>query len=462
MRNIKTKQSTISHRITHLRKVGIFLSIIMLVVAVFPVSTYAQAAPECDRNFYRDNNVLYYDPCSTCPADDTPPLTGPAPSSLSGTTNQEKAWNYFTTRGLTPIATAGAMGNIEHESSFSAAVEEASGGGGLGIIQWTGSRRTGLEAAAAAAGVNLANNDAALLFQLNYLWDGEYEAMTWQEQVNAETTVEGNTVIASYNSSFSAQRPETQAGNGSTMVFHALVERSNDVPTEADKYSGVGVLTGRIEKAKEFLEQFNGDDDSGCGVGAGGLTFDQAVAVAKKIGDNWDNIFCGAGSIKGGFYCGWTEGYCTAGAAWLAVTTAPDPGAVPGIPNGVDVANRIVSSNPGVYVAANPDGSNLQPFSVWSLGKGGADGQPGHTGTIVGIGTDGSIVTFETNWAGNLPGATNFFSYSGGKRISIYQFPTFEAFKIAHPGYTYNNTATPKDSATATAMGEKMSAWLGN
>jgi hypothetical protein len=428
---------------------------------VWPTDQSVFALGNCDYNFYEDNEIPSYDPCDTCSVSDSKPLTGPAPSSLTGSTNQEKAWNYFTERGLTPVAAAGAMGNIEHESRFSAAAEEA-GDGGLGIIQWTGSRRTNLEAAAAAANVNLTLNDPALLFQLNYLWDGEYNALTWQEQVNAETTVEGNTAVASYNSAFSSQRTETQTGNGSTMVFHALVERSNDVPTEANRSDGVGVLTGRIDKAKIFLEQFNGNNGTGCSVGAGGLTFDQSVTLAKKLGDNWDTIFCDAGAIKGGFYCGWTEGYCTAGAAWLAVTTAPDPGAVPGIPNGVDVANRIISFNPDVYVAANPDGSNLQPFSIWSLGDGSSGGQPGHTGLIVGIGTDGSIVTLETNWGGNLPGATNSFSYSGGQRIAAYQYPTFEAFKTSHPGYVYNNTATPKDSATAALMGEKISAYMGN
>lgn len=439
----------------------IFSSTISSIVWPFYGSAHAIDNGACDYAFIEESEAPGYDPCDTCSVKDSHPLTGPTPSSLTGSTNQERAWNYFIQRGLTPVAAAGAMGNIEQESSFSAAAKE-SGGGGLGIIQWTGSRRTNLETAAAAAGVNLTNNESALLFQLNYLWDGEYSAMTWQEQVNAETTVEGNTAIASYNSAFSSKLAETQTGNGSTMVFHSLVERSSDVPTDADKYAGVGVLTGRIEKAKGFLEQFNGESGGGCSVAAGGLTFDQAVTLAKKLGDNWDTIFCGTGAMKDGFYCGWNEGYCTAGAAWLAVTTAPDPGAVPGIPNGVDVANRIVSYNPDVYVAANPDGSNLQPFSIWSLGDGDVNGQPGHTGTIVGVGTDGSIVTLETNWGGDLPGATNSFSYSGGKRIVVYQFSTFEAFKTSHPGYIYNNVATPKDGATATAMGEKMSAYIGN
>jgi hypothetical protein len=246
------------------------------------------------------------------------------------------------------------------------------------------------------------------------------------------------------------------------MQFHALVERSNDVPTEANRVSGSGVLTGRIDNAKAYLAEFGGGSTTGnCSVSAGGLTWDQAVIAAKKLSESWSTVFCGPNSIKKSFYCDWTTGYCTAGAAWMAMTTAPDPSKVPGIPNGVDVANRLISANPSVYTAANPDGSNLQPFSVWSFGTGGASTQPGHTGTIVSVGTDGSIITVETNWAGNTPTSTKaFLDHSGGHRVAAFQYPSFEAFKHSHNGYVYNATATPKDSAIANEMATKMATFL--
>lgn len=409
--------------------------------------------------------ISYYDPCSNsvCSAAGGT-LTGPAPTSLSGADNEEKAWNYFTGRGLTPIGAAGAMGNIEAESGFRASAVE-SNGVGLGIIQWSYERRTKLESAAAAAGINLSDNDAALLFQLNYLWDGEYGAMTWQEQVNAETTVEGDTTKASFWPPFSNNRSETQTGNGSTMVFHALIERSGDVPTEADRIPGHGVLTHRIDNAKTFLEKYSansGASSGNCGVSGGGLSWDQAVKVAKKLADNWSSVYCGSGSIKGGFYCDWDSGYCTAGAAWMAVTTSPTPEAVPGIPNGVNVANTLVASNPDIYTNANPDGSNLQPFSVWSFGEGSESGDPGHTGTIVGVGKDGSIITLETNWAGDTQGATSSFLYNPGHRVAVFQYPNFETFKKSRNGYVYNNTATPKDGTIAAGMATKMAGFIGN
>lgn len=453
-------------RKAHFLKVLVF----MLLIGSIPTLNYAQpagAVAGCDYDYYSSNNILFYG-CGSCSVSGGN-LASPAPTSLTGATNQEKTWNYFSARGLTPVAAAGAMGNIAHESNFSASIEEASGGDGLGIIQWTGDRRTKLEAAASAAGIDLKDNDSALLFELNYLWDGEYGAMTWQEQMNAEKSVEGDTTIASYNSNFSAQRAASQAGNGSTMLFHALIEQSNDVPTEADRVPGVGVLAGRIDKAKEFLElyQDTGSTAGDCSIGAGGLTFDQAVEVAKKLVDNWETNFCAGDILTSGTadgYCSWTTGYCTAASAWLAKRTAPDPARVRGIPHGVRVADQLISSVPDVYTAANPDGSNLQPFSIWSLGEGTSDGSPGHTGTILGVGTDGSLITLELNWYGGDPNAKQTFNHRGsGRSVTVYEFPSFEAFKEIHSSrYDYNNTATPLDSSIAAEMGKKMLEFLNN
>lgn len=443
------------------KRFGYSISALLIIFSSIISSTAAFATDgKYDEQFYSNNNITIYNPADTgCSGSGGGALTGPAPTSLTGSTNQQKAWNYFIARGLTPVATAGAMGNIQQESGFQAAVQEHSGGGGLGLIQWTGSRRTNLENAAAKAGVNLNDNDAALLFELNYLWDGEYNAMTWQKQVNAETTVDGNTAIASYNSAYTSQLAASQTGNGSTMVFHALVERSGDTPD---------MLTTRIKNAEGFLTQFgSGGAGTSCSgsIGAGGLTWDQAVTLGKKIVDNWSANFCGTDVTGGnpGGYCDWTTGYCTAGAAWMATTTAPDPSKVPGIPNGVDVANRLASADSGVYTVANPDGSNLQPFSVWSFGAGSSSGEPGHTGTIVGIGQDGSIITVEVNWAGNQSTATQNFNYtsSNGHRVAVFQYPSFDAFKKSHSGYVYNATATPKDSSIASQMAAKIGAYLG-
>lgn len=469
---MRIMQNTTMKPIAFLRKLSIFVSLPMLVLALIPTPTYAQT-PKCDEAYYSANDVLFFNPCSTnsCSAANAGgALTSVGPSSLEGETNEEKVWNYFIARGLTPVAAAGAMGNMKQESSLFDpwAGEHGSTGNldksrlntGFGLIQWTNTggdttgRRYGVMTHLENNGVPLrfsdASTDAALLHELNYLWDVEYKALTWQEQVNAETTVDGDP---------SRSYSEDNTGNGSAMVFHKLVERSGD--DTAGKQE-------RIDSAKAFLEQFDGTAARGsCNyVSAGGLTWEQAVALGKKIVDEWNTIYCGPSTIttggnSDGGYCNWDSGYCTAGAALMAAITAPDPGAVPGIPNGVRVASTLISSNPNVYTSANPDGSNLQPFSVWSFGDGGANGEPGHTGTIVGVGEDGSIITLETNWAGPTNGATNSFLYNPGHKVAVFQYPNFEAFKNSRNGYTYNNTATPKDASVATEMGKKMAAFIG-
>lgn len=63
---------------------------------------------------------------------------------LTGNTDEEKIWNFLRSVGFTAEAAAGAMGNMYAESGCVADIEEQSGGGGYGLCQWTGSRRTDL------------------------------------------------------------------------------------------------------------------------------------------------------------------------------------------------------------------------------------------------------------------------------------------------------------------------------
>lgn len=440
------------------------------IIGAIPIQTVSAQAPKCDEEYYSSNDVLFFNPCianSCSAANGGGALNSEGPTALIGATNEEKVWNYFIARGLTPVAAAGAMGNMQQESSqfdpwagehgSTGSLDKSRMGTGFGLIQWTNTggnaqgRRYGVMKYLEDNGVILNASDPtqldkALLYELNYLWDGEYNSLTWQEQVNAEEKIEGDP---------SKSYSEDNTGNGSAMVFHKLVERSGDGATGKQE---------RIDSALAFLKQFDGTAARGtCDyVGAGGLDFDQAVVLAKKIVDEWDTNFCGGGSIKGGFYCTWNEGYCTAGAAWMAVTTAPNPSAVPGIPDGVNVANRLISMNPEVYTAVSPDGSNLQPWSVWSFGDGSSTGEPGHTGTVVGVGKDGKIITLETNWSGGSPGSNANFLYNPGHKVAVFEYDSFEAFKAGHTGYVYNNMATPKDNSIATEMGNKISTYMGN
>ena len=66
-------------------------------------------------------------------------------TSVGGTgTVEERIWNFLRANGFSAAAAAGIMGNMYAESGFIVNVEEYSGGGGYGLCQWTGERRTNL------------------------------------------------------------------------------------------------------------------------------------------------------------------------------------------------------------------------------------------------------------------------------------------------------------------------------
>jgi beta-N-acetylhexosaminidase len=117
--------------------------------------------------------------------------TGPI-TSLTGTTPQEKVYNYFISRTfedgrkMTSDQAFGFMGNIQQESGFQ--VDNQQNGkawptAGWGLIQWTGPRRTAIVAAMQAAGIGDLyseayadgktppdRHDQLMLFQLDYVF----------------------------------------------------------------------------------------------------------------------------------------------------------------------------------------------------------------------------------------------------------------------------------------------------
>ncbi len=115
--------------------------------------------------FFRTQNYqLNYEECSSGSGSS-------AATSLEGSDNQEKVWNYLKSKGFTDEQAAAIMGNFAWESgdpTFNKATssEQVSGGGGFGIAQWTGGRRTEITQAASSQGKQLTD----LSFQLDYFY----------------------------------------------------------------------------------------------------------------------------------------------------------------------------------------------------------------------------------------------------------------------------------------------------
>ena len=389
LNNMKTHK-IISH---HILKTSI-LSLIALTIAVsslanvfvFSAQTYAAGCSEEEKearaDFFSSNDVPYFEVCGdggtggVCSAG-SGSLTGPAPTQLGGESNPEKVWNYFIGRGLTPVAAAGAMGNMAQESAgfdpwageggnktISKTVQQV----GFGIIQWTNTegnsqgRRYAVMTHMEKSGLTLdatnkSQNDKALLAQLNWLWDGEYGAMTWQKAVNAETKVDGDP-----SKSYGANN----TGNGSTMVFHKLVERSGD---------GTSGKQERIDSAKSFLKKF-GNSSEGCTSAEGGLTEEQAKKLMMNYGENKNNDSIKAmnsGPGKPGTTCnGGPLSNCVSFSAFFInkFTDLKHRGG-----NG----NKVVDN---LAAAGAKTGNQPRLYAVFSNGF---NTEAGHTGIILGI-----------------------------------------------------------------------------
>lgn len=380
-------------------------------VFVTPAAYAAGCSPaeqEARMDFYGSSDVRpLFDPCNSGGAC-TATGAGSLQSQLRGGSNAEKVWNYFIGRGLSPIAAAGAMGNIEQESGFepwigengNASIDKSKMGVGFGLIQWTNTdgdsqgRRYKVMKHLEDNGVRLdatdsSQNDKALILELDWLWDGEYGKATWSEHINNETKIGGNTSVNS-------RSPEANIGNGAALYFHASVERSADNPTK---------LQERIDSAQAYLEQFGGSNGStstvgnsksnNCGGGGAGLTSGGAnLSSAQAIMQEYitsPEVETLVGEQQGlcGGDQGWRANCVTFSKYFLRKFTTIEPAAG----NGKDVVANTKAANPGTESGPTP-----RAYSVFSYVGGDATTQFGHTGVILAVDTTkGTMIIAEAN-----------------------------------------------------------------
>jgi hypothetical protein len=86
---------------------------------------------------------------------------------IQGSGNESKIENYLAAQGLSKVAIAGILGNLQQEHGFqtSNVPINAAGDGGMGIAQWTGSRLTAEEGYAKSQGLSA----TSLVAQLGYM-----------------------------------------------------------------------------------------------------------------------------------------------------------------------------------------------------------------------------------------------------------------------------------------------------
>lgn len=110
VQNIATKSKSIKQKILPV-VVGVFLAILGGMVIV---------------EYYNSTNIIIQ-------------------RQLVGSTNVERAWNFYREEGFSEEATAGILGNFMRESKMNPTAEEIGNKIGYGIAQWSFTRRTDLE-----------------------------------------------------------------------------------------------------------------------------------------------------------------------------------------------------------------------------------------------------------------------------------------------------------------------------
>ena len=138
-------------------------------------------------------------------------------------------WNFLKYKGLSDYAAAAVLGNIQAECNFDPAAIESATGKGFGLIQWTGGRRTALEAAAKKAGVSPSD----LQFQLEYLW---------KESLDPNSSYGKSLTKAGFYTATSA--------SDAAKIFHDVVEKSAD--------SDARIKTNRCDTAEKWYAKFKG------------------------------------------------------------------------------------------------------------------------------------------------------------------------------------------------------------
>lgn len=145
-----------------IRKIAQFglLGIIILsfVTSLIAPAVSAQTEPDpavsaCDKRFYSDNDILYYDRCSTANQCTSGQVSTNSTVTIEKTDTIETIYRYLTTtplrtngnKPLSAVQAAGVMGNFYAESGFNPSAVEATSRPqkGHGLAQWTFGRWDG-------------------------------------------------------------------------------------------------------------------------------------------------------------------------------------------------------------------------------------------------------------------------------------------------------------------------------
>lgn len=456
----------------------IFLIISALVF--FIVSNFGNLALAYN-DFYSQNDILFYDEnASDCSSFDG------TIDQLYGNNNKEKIYNYWLARGLTPAQSAGITANMFHEGGFSPFRHEDSWGanfneGGYGIAQFTGAQRT--------RAVDHLTNDLGETFT-NYYKD-DYGGIVYESNgyvfENEDITVEINDkfLLSQLNLLYTIASESEPAweynyirSNELKEAYPSLIigddQKLLDYLKSLDSTRDVAVAwtylyewptnrlwtsKARADTAEEYLKVLGSGSSTGSSagpdicnfnVGVGGLTFSQARNfIDNYYVDRFD------------YFDSWWSGYdqsnqCTALVYYFNNRFVADYfSEIRGQGDGNNVTKYLISDYSNYFDMNTTE--NLKPFSIFSLDH----GKYGHTGVILGIASDKSVVVGESN-INEIPHTSSGlleYYYTGDKAndkyngsVSVTRWESIEKWENywANINYDIRPYASPTDLSSVT------------
>jgi len=465
------------------------LLFVLLVLFLIGVTTPVMAlGGQYDELFYSNNDILGYNPeDSTCGTVDSA-------ASASG---------YLASKGISSNTADAIKATFTGKTPFDTSDFNS---GSYGIIPLPyGTLRTQFETNLKAAHPDLydtyynaaADTSKASVGDSNIFLNGQLDVLyNWANTTTLsgidnidDRMTQADTAYTNYSSSTTAVRIFYQS-DGTTLIYSDM--KANTVLDALSEIGGQqaqalawmylwtpdykSITTAQVKTVLDSLsvDSTDSESSSGCAsAGEGGLDFEQAKALVKKyiqtVNTDLQSLpelsFFWSGN-SGGCTPGTCDDECTTFVGWFGVKFSPTgtlKSAARG--NGVDKAGYMAADNPSLYTSTT-DTSQITPYTVWSFGKGSSNGEPGHTGVIVGVGDDGSVITAEGNWnRGNSDNSYSFGTKGGATAsrddgvASAKQWASIDDFisSMKASGYTFNSFAVPTDPTT---IGQKLSDWL--
>jgi len=386
--------------------------LVMVVSSVQLVAPSTSAARNCNSDFISSNTIAYYNPCAGNACSTVPQTGDKIAASVRGEDNAEKIYNYWIDAGLSPEQAAGITGSMKYEGGFSPFRQEANKTWPDGKYGIAGFGTDGQRAAVVAAIKAVVASET--IFNQYYIADygggttvsTDYIPSGVPKTVNDKFLIAELDYLLSYVTALapSASNPErnTQLTTDYKLAAEPgvkLLDYIKTLKTESDvakvwtylyEYPSGNIQNEtelRVTAATSILAEYKDNSTDPCSIAAGGLTFDQSKAFMKTYHETKRSYF--TSTLKKTYWA--APGHINQCTAFIMYVTNKYMTPLSNTGNGIDTVNRVLASAPSFYKMVSND--QIKPFTVYSLRNSGA----GHTGMILGVLADGSIITGEAN-----------------------------------------------------------------